>query len=188
MTATSILRETAHQIALAPLLFLAGLHVTGRHRGAAWWWLAGAFLVSWVADSAVDLGVDWWLVSVVYPVSQAAIVGAVLLDRSDAIRLALVLSVVGMVSVLWRGVSGPDVLLRTVAWGAVVGVAWQYRAIGRTRLALLVYFGVGLVAWYVYVFAPSWWTWGGYQAVRALGIGAFCWASLSVTPQLRAVR
>lgn len=183
---------------LLPLAWLVGLRAAKQQRGAAWWWLAGALGVSWLADTAATW-VNADLVGNLYPISQSALVGAVLLDREDAKRLVIVLGAVGVVAVTWRGPLGVDVLLSTVANGAAAGIAWKYRAIGRVRLSLLIYFGGAGLVWLVYgarigycaklipcLYDPATINlWMFYQAVRALGIGAFCWASLSVTPKFR---
>lgn len=169
-------------MALVPLVWLGGLHWRGHRRGTEWWWLAGVFAVSWFADTAAHW-VNPDLVGNVYPVSQAALVGFVFLTRRDAMRLLAVLLVVGLLAVLWRGPLGVDVMLRTVAWGAVAGIVYD-RPIGRLRIALLVAFGLGLVTWYGYALWPGWWSYGVYQATRAGGIALFCWAAMRPGPSL----
>src|SRR5947208_264158 len=109
------LPEIAHQMSLLPLLWLALLHARGVHRDAAWWWIAGAFGVSWLADTAAHW-VSPWMVSAVYPVSQSAIIGAVLLGRRDAMAFLGALVCMALLSLFWEGVNGPMILLRTVAW------------------------------------------------------------------------
>jgi hypothetical protein len=156
-----------------------------QRRDAAWYWLAGAFFVSWIADSFALAGIEPWLMSLVYPVSQAAIVGAVLLEREDAALFVLALVIVGILAVLWKGVGTPDVLVHTVAWGSIVCVAFDRDALGKLRLALIVAFGFGLVAWLGYTLTPGWPSWLAYQGVRALGIGTFCWAAAKPGPTFR---
>jgi hypothetical protein len=187
VTIARVVSELAAEMGLIPLVFLAVRQVRGQRAGAAWWWLALAFAVSWLADTAA-LFVDPDLVGNLYPVTQAALVGAVLLDRLDAMRLAVALVIVGVVAVLWHGPLGIDVLLRTVAWGSVAWIAWERPALGRLRDCLVVAFGAGLVAWWWYAFAPGWWSWGVYQGVRLLGILLFCGAAARPAPQLRVVR
>jgi hypothetical protein len=178
--------ELAHQLALVPLLFLLVLRMRGQRRDVAWWWLAGAFFVSWLADSAAHV-VDPWLMSLVYPVSQAAIVGAVLLERDDAVVFVIALVTIGVGAVLWRGVGTPDVLVHTVAWASVALIVFDRDALGRLRTALLVAFGLGLLAWLGYTIRPGWTLWLCYQGVRALGIALFCRAAWKPVPQLRVV-
>lgn len=173
------------QIGLVPLACLAVLAMRRQRRDAAWWYLAGAFFVSWIADAFALAGVEPWLMSLVYPVSQAALVGAVLLERRQAMAFVGALVTVGLVAVLWLGVDQPDVLVRTVAWLGVALIAYERDALGRLRMALLVAFGVGWLAWAGYAVRPSWSTWLAYQGVRALGVGTFCWAAWKPTPRLR---
>lgn len=156
------------------LLPLAWCLVRGERR-QAWWWIAGSFAVSWLADTAAHWG-NPWPPAAVYPVSQAAIVGMVLLERWQAMLLATVLAVVGIVGVLWEGVLGPTVFLQTVAAGAVVWIVWP-RPLGRLRVTLLTAFGGTALAWIGYVLMPGWTSWGAYQGVRAVSIALFCWAS-----------
>lgn len=179
--------EVAHQMALVPMLWLGAMRLRGHRRGVEWWWLAGIFLVSWLADTAADLAPQARVaVSVVYPLSQTALVGLVLfLERREALWMTAALAAVAVVAVLWRGVSSPDVFFRTVAWGTAVGIVVNRWHLGRLRLALLVAFGVGLLCWWAYALRPGWWSWSIYQSVRALGIGLFCWAALKPGPSLR---
>jgi hypothetical protein len=178
----------AYAVGAAPLAWLVMLAMRGERRDAAWWWLAGAFFVSFVADSVALAGVEPWLMSLVYPVSQAAIVGAVLLEREDAALFVCGLVTVGIVAVLWRGVGTPDVLVHTVAWASIGVIAFDRDALGRLRLALVVAFGFGWMAWLGYTLSPGYLTWLCYQGVRALGIGTFCWAASNPAPQLRVLR
>lgn len=169
-----VVSELAAEMGLVPLVWLVWLRFRGRQSGIAWWWLATAFVVSWLADTAA-LWVNPDLVGNLYPITQAALVGAVLLDRLEAAQFAVGLGLVAIVAVLWRGPLGIDVLLRTVAWGGVGGLAWQTPA--RVRTSLLVTFGLGLLAWWGYALDPSWPTWLLYQATRAGGIVLFCMAA-----------
>lgn len=169
----------AYAMGLLPLVWLIGrLWLKGHEAADHFWWLALAYAVSFVADSATLAGVKW-VPSIVYPISQAGIIGAVLLDRDKALLFVTVLIGAGVLAVATNGVQGPDVLLRTVAWLGVAGIAYQYRAVGRLRSALLVSFGLGWVMWMGYVVAPGWTTWLAYQGVRALGLALFCYAAYS---------
>lgn len=175
----------AYSLGVIPLAWLAWLAARWHRRDAAWWWLGGAFFVSFIADSFALAGVEPWLMSLVYPVSQAAIVGAVLLEREDAGLFVLALVTMGIVAVLWRGVGTPDVVVHTVAWGSIAVVALDRAALGRLRLALIVAFGFGWIAWIGYTITPGWTSWICYQGLRALGIGCFCWAASRPAPRLR---
>jgi hypothetical protein len=187
MSLARIISEIAAEMGLVPLAWLVWLRHRGRNPGLAWWWLAAAFFVSWLADTAA-LFVDPDLVGNLYPLTQAALVGAVLLDRLEAVEFAFALTVVAFVAVAWHGPLGIDVLLRTVAWGSVAVLAWRYQALWRLRDALVVSFGFGLLAWWWYALAPGWPSWLTYQAVRALGIALFCVAASSPAPKLSVAR
>lgn len=169
-------------MALLPALWLA----LRMDRRTEWWWLAGAFGVSWLADLAALFSHAPWLISTVYPVSQAAIVIAVLADREEALVYTWLLVLVGIVSVLAEGVTGPTLLLETVAAASVVSVVWPL-PLGKLRICLLVAFGGGLLAWIGYVIAPGWTSWLVYQSVRAVSLLLFCWASWKPHPMLRVV-
>lgn len=140
-----------------------------------WWWLAAAFGVSWIADGAALYHSDPWLPVAIYPVSQAGIIVALLAARREAQALIGLLMLAGFVTILWEGVTGPTLFLDAIAAGVVVSVVWSQP---KPLRALLLYaFGVGLLAWVGYTLSPGWLSWGLYQAVRAVSVGMFCWAS-----------
>ncbi len=187
--------EIFHQMGLLPFAWMLGLRSRGVLRGRAWWVMSFALGVSWVADWIPHLASPW-LASVVFPVSQASGIALVLLDRDDAMTFTMALMAAGIASVTFFGVDGPDVLLSTVAMLGVAGIALKYRAIGRVRLALLVYFGGGQLAWLALsawilhchkipscLASPTGMEFGyQYQTMRAVGILVFCWAALSPKP------
>ena len=156
-------------MALIPLLWV-GWHQETRRE---WWWVAVVFGISWLADSA-----SHWTapatVSAVYPVSQAALLTAVLVQRDWAGAYLFALTALALLVVM---ANLPSLLLRTTAWGSVSLLAVRQPGLGRLRIVLLVAFGGGLLAWIGYCWHPAWLTWGLYQGVRALSIGLFCWAS-----------
>lgn len=166
--------EIAHHMALLPLLWLAVLWMVEQKRDPALWWLSGAFAVSWIADTAAHW-VNPWLISAVYPVSQAAIVAAVLLKRDDALVFLFSITVIGIISITFQELQQPNVL-RSASWAAIVGIVYPL-PLGRLRSALMVTFGIGLAAWILYAAFPGWPTWIAYQGVRATGIVLFCWAA-----------
>jgi hypothetical protein len=184
-----VIFEAAYLMGLIPVVWLGWCRVRGRPVGAEWWWLAGAYGVSVLADTASRfLPVEArWVVSLVYPVSQSAVIGAVLLDRRDAMTLVVVLVVIALAAALVEHVHGPDVLVRTVAWGAVVGIAYDRPALGSLRRALLVSFGLGWVAWLAYAAWPGWSSWGAYQFVRLAGLLLFA-AACCASPHWKVVR
>lgn len=179
--------EVAHWMGLVPLLWLAFLHFRGSPHGVEWWWLALVFGVSWIADTAAHFS-NPWVMSKVYPLSQAAIVGLVLLSRRGALSLIVTLVLVGVLDVLWVGVGDFDILLRTVAWLSVAGIVYQLPQLARLRISLLVAFGIGWWCWMIYAIAPGWPSWIAYQLTRFIGILLFCWAATSPLPHFKLSR
>jgi hypothetical protein len=167
-------------MALIPALYLGWLRVRKRPRELAWWWLAAAFFVSWIADSAADLLPQsaGWVPSLVYPVAQTAIVGAVLLPKKAATVLLWLLAGFGVLAALWQATPGPDLLLRAAAWLTIVGIVWYRDDLPyRLRLCFLMYFGVGLAMWMVHLEWLVVATWYPYQLARLAGLLLFCWAA-----------
>lgn len=175
---------------VVPLLVVLWLRLTGQKRDGGWLWVALAFAVSTLADlGALLLPKDGrWPVSIVYPVSQAGLVLAALLPRREALIAIAVLVVSGAIACLWRGVEGPDVALRSVAFLAVAGVVfnrWDLPVF--LQPALLTYFALGWCSWLLhahYLVLP---TWGLYQSVRLAGLTLFCVAAYRSSPRLRLV-
>lgn len=158
-------------MALLPVAWLGVLATTGRQRGALWWTVGLAFSLSWVADTAAHW-LDPWLVSRVYPLAQALVVGVVLLPAD---RLWRLLGVLALTAVLTLSTTGPDVLAHTVAWTGIVAIVWPPTDAVR-RMTAFTFVGLWL-GWVAYTIAPTWATWGVYQGLRAVGLGMFCWAS-----------
>jgi len=184
-----VIFEAAHALGIVPLLWLLWLKFRLEHRDAALWWLAAAFAVSFLADSLAHL-LNVNVAINTYPLMQAALIGLVLLDRAEALKLFGVLTAVALaVPVIQR----PDEIehfLSTVASLSVAGIAFRYRSLpARLRLSLLVTFGLGWVAWDLwYAFAPGWGSWLGYQGTRLVGTLLFCWAALRPGPSLGVAR
>lgn len=174
--------EVAHWMGLIPVIWLAGI----RSHDRAHWWIGAAFAVSWIADSAAHW-VDPMMLSIVYPISQSALIGAVLMTRSEAWLFLAVLLIFGMLTLWFNGVGHPELLLRSVAWGIVTYTAYQRPQLGLLGTSLILYFGFGLIAWGVYVLSPGWWTWGAYQWIRAMGVSLFCLSATYINPRLRIV-
>lgn len=158
---------------LVPLVWLACLRLTGIKRDAAWWWVAAALSISWIADWTIHIGVSPWLASAVYPVTQAALIGAVFLPRRDAQSFVAVLVLVGLMAVLWNGTDGPDRFLHTVAWLSVVGIVGHRPS--PLRPVVPIAFACLWLAWLGYALAPGWPSWLLFQGVRLGGLVAFCW-------------
>ena len=164
--------EVAHAVGAVPIAVLVALRVRGVRRASAWWILAAAFAVSFVADSLAHW-VSPPLISQVYPVTQAGLFALVLAPASVAVPVVgLALAAAGA-SITWREAAGLDLLLHAVAWGSTALLAWRYVVPGALRTALLVGFGGGLVAWAGFVLDPGWFWWLAYQVTRALAAGWF---------------
>lgn len=174
--------EIARWAGLAPLGWLLALHVAGRTRTVSVWWLASGFAVSWVADSIVlALPRDHpagWMISAIYPATQASIMGAAIIYRRErAVLFAILAHAAACASILLHGVEGPEYASRILAWGTIAVVAWNFWQLGTLRLALLVYFGAGLLAWIVHTEWLIVATWYPYQLARVVGIALFCLAA-----------
>ena len=183
--------EVAHQMALVPLAFLLWRRVRGASVDGAWWALACAFAVSWVADTVSDLipAQSRWIVSLAYPIVQTAIVGAVLLPREFAIFLVGVLSSAAIAVGIFMGVNGPDGVFRTIAWLIIVAILLVRRDLpARLRVALGVYFGLGWATWLIHVVWLVVLTWYPYQGARALGLLLFSWAAVAPATRIQRVQ
>lgn len=195
----NVIFEVAYLIGLAPLAWLGVL--TWRRSDPpdpSCWWLALAFAVSFLADTASRFlpAADRFTVSLLYPLTQAGLVGLVFLSRRDALVLVVALTLVSLGAVAWQGVGHPDILVHTACWGAAAGVVatralpagynrWIFQ---RLRTPLLVYFAIGWLCWVGYLIWPGWTSWGLYQSTRAVGIGMFCAACLATAPRLSVSR
>lgn len=167
---------------LFPLALLLYLHQRGESRNIAYWWIAGAYAVSWVADWLADL-LPVQIPSLVYPIVQSAIVGAVLLSAPDG--RVFVWALCGLALVAIGFLPDLDVLLRTVAWLVISVAAWRAQTIGLTRAALLVTFGAGLIGWYAFLILQSVPSWYGYHLCWAVGVLLYCGAIWSPSNVLR---
>lgn len=168
-------------LGLLPLVF-----VWAKNAPKAFWWLAGAFAVSWLADAVTFFTVQPWWTSRVYVVSQSALVCAVFLSRPQALGLLVVLVCGGLCAIMLEP-KGPEIPLHLVAWGLAAGIA-EDEAPQPLKRALLAYFGLGSLVWLFYValgLQHSWWL--AYQGTRVVGISLFGYACWKPQPRLRAV-
>lgn len=177
-----LLAEVTHHMALLPLLWLIVLAYYGQRRSAAAWGIGLVLGVSWLADTLAHW-VDPWLVSTIYPLVQAILLAVVLLPLPAARRFVGTVLTVGGLTLLIRGVERPDTIIHTIAWVGMVLMVWRH--CGRLRLAVLSSFGLGWLGYLGYAVAPSFPTWGVYQAIRAVGLGVFCWATAPVRFSVR---
>ena len=168
---------------LLPALAVLGASARARRLPSAWWWLATAFGISFLADVAGLLRLGF-LSSQVYPVLQAGIFLLVLLSRPAAVAAIGGLLVASGISLSWRGAAGLDLLLHLTAWGAVALAAWTVLAPGWLRWALVVAFGGGAAAWGWYVYAPGLEPWLAYQGTRLAGAVLFAIAAWQASRDL----
>lgn len=169
--------EVAHQMALLPLASVAALRVSGVQPDVAWWWLAAAFAVSWLADTAAHFlpASAGWVPSIVYPVLQTGLIVAVLMPRSLAWLVMGGLVALGLAAAVHVSASGPDVVLRSAADGMIVLVALLRVALPvALRASLLVTFGLGWLAWLAFSRHPALSAWYLYQCCRLAGLLLFC--------------
>lgn len=184
--------NVAWNTALIPLAWLLVRAWRGKSIDAAWWWLAAAFGVSWLADAPIDFiphSADW-LPNFLYLVSQTAIIGAVLLPRREqAVSLLAFLVAVGILAAVSFGADKPDAVLHSVAWTSVVLIVLMRPDLpALLRLSLVLGFGVRLLTWLIRVRWPIVATWYPDQLVRLASLLVFCWAATEPTSQLRLVR
>lgn len=168
VTSRHLVEYGAQSIGLLPLAWLS----LRREREAHRWLLASAFAASWVADAVAHQWDAVALLSLVYPVGQAALIGMALLPAREASGFVLTLVLAGIAAVFVHRTGQPDLFLHTVAWGAVCGLAAR-----EMRGALLTYFGLGLLAYYALVVWRTDLAWYAYQSTRLVGVSAFCWAA-----------
>jgi hypothetical protein len=161
----------AHHMSLLPLLWLGVLAYYRQHHSVLWWTFALVLGVSWLADTAAHW-VDPWLVSRIYPLVQALVLGVVLLPLDRLWRLLLVLAGAYVVS---AATAGPDIVTHTIAWTSILVMVWPAADQPRRMMALI--FLGNWLGWIAYTIASGWWSWGLYQGLRAAGLGVFCWAS-----------
>lgn len=166
----------AATLGAVPVLYLSGLRRRGESRRLAWWLVASAFGVSFVADLFNAAG--WHpLAHQVYPVLQAALVALVLLERPAFVGYVALLLFAAILSILWRGAGGYDVILRVVAWGGVSVFAGLSLERGVLRSTLSLGFAGMLVAWAWYTLAPGLGPWAALQLARLGATVGFCVAA-----------
>lgn len=155
----------AHWLGAIPVLWLVGR----REQDVRWWWIGLGYAVSFLADS-----LSHWaphpLIYNAYPLSQAGLILVALTPRF-APRLTIGLTVIGCLSIVTLGV--PNLwALHLAAWGLVAVIGW--RCTEWLRLALVMSFGIGLVAWSLTQLSPGWPAWIAFQSTRLLGTLALC--------------
>lgn len=154
--------ELVHQSELLPLLAV----LVVRPKAWAFWWVAFAFTVSYVADYGTHVGISPFVVSRTYPVLQAICLGVAFLGVAAAERWAVFLFLVAFVlSLVWRS---DTLMLRAFCWLGACAIALE-EAPRDLRRAIVVSFGLGWLAWAVdtnWRVAAAWYA---YHGVWVLG-------------------
>lgn len=145
---------------MLPLLFwhvgllpLAAVAVHGRRLASAWWWLAAAFAVSWVADLAGWLG-QFPLASQTYPLLQGSLFALVLAPRSVALSVVGGLALASGLSLALRSGAGVDVALHVAAMLSTAALAWRNLTPSALRWTLAAGFVALAAAWCAVVLWP----------------------------------
>lgn len=159
-------------VGAVPLAWCASL----RRIEPAWWWMAAAFGVSFVAD-ALSLVVGHTVVSQVYPVAQAALFLAVLVERPAALYWIGGLLAVAGASLAYRLGEGLELPLHAVAWLAVAVTAVLSLRPSLLRNTLGAGFAALTLAWAWFYREPTFAAWGTFQAVRVGVTVAWCVAA-----------
>jgi hypothetical protein len=174
--------EAAHWLGIIPLLCLAVLAWRQERRDRAWWLLAVSFGVSFVADSLAHM-LPREAPSNAYPVLQSALAALVLTDLSTALIVIGLIVIAAVTTAFLQN----DLLLFTVAGLSIASIVWLFRTLPHLlRYSLLIGFGGGVVAWWVYSLDPGWTGWIAFQSTRLIAIVLFCLAALR--PRLAVVR
>lgn len=167
----------AYVAPLGVLSVLLARHAMGYKVAPTMLGIAIALAVSFIPDvSAFFFGYSrQW--THLYPAPQIAIM-MVALTTSKEFRVMAVatLAVLAILSGLSGPWSDPEIIVRVAGGLAVAVVLWGKRGLGRTRAAMLIYFGVGALFQLAYVFTlPNFEAflvaWFGYQVCRFTGIG-----------------
>ena len=159
-----------HHMALAPPL---GLAVSRHRRDAARWLVAGAILVSWLVDwiGVVDHAAAWGATALV-PVLQCGLIYVLLYRPQHAL---LVMALVWLLTTVMVAVGGLDMpWVATVVSGAAIVARLPRR--GWLRWGLIVYFGLGSMAFLALGTVWGYWL---YQSLRAVGIALLTLAMVS---------
>lgn len=151
------------------LVPLAAVALHGSRLPSAWWWLAAAFAVSWVADLAGWLG-GFGLASQTYPLLQGALFALVLAPRPVAMAVIGGLAVASGLSLAVRGGQGVDVALHLAAMLTTAALARRNLAPGVLRWTLGAGCIVQAAAWCVVVARP----------LSVVALDAYGWVRVAV--------
>lgn len=147
--------DTAHWMALAPLLYLIAFR---RDAHPIYWMAAWGFAASWFVDTVAEVTDGSWIATQYLPAFQLGAFGSAM---GAALWFPLGLILLSFVA---------DPVLVTLLGSCVV--IW-YAANHPFRDSMLAYCGFGSVMLLGFVATASIPTWLGYQVARAFGIGFF---------------
>lgn len=151
-----------------------------------------SLLVSVIADSAVDMGVDTWLVTYIYPVFQLGLVAYALIPSKVFRNLFMAgILTASVLSFMQGPLDSPEVVVRVSGALLLTAIVWKQRQLGYMRSAIVVYFGIGSIFRAMF---PLFMTdvtsflvvWYGYQTSRLAGVG-YLLASVFQRPRLKVV-
>lgn len=162
------------------LVPLAAVAVHGRRLPSAWWWLGGAFGVSFLADLAGRFGYGN-VASQTYPVLQAGLFAFVLAPRDVAKWTVAALAAISSTSLWLRGGMGLDVVLHIAAFGSTAFFAYRYLSGGTLRATLALGFGALVYAWGALTLWPTFLAWGVLHTVRLATAVGFALAAHEAT-------
>ena len=171
-----VIQEIMHQVALLPVLTMLVLLKTSRF-GPRQWLLANALAVSWIMDSInfafLDRGAVALILEYGTPLQLALVLGVVVKDRTTLAYLLAGL-IVAVLASMAQGFEAREIVVPVLGGFVVALYAWRSEK-GFTRSGLVVYFGLGALAWIVWSLdannpaRTSLATWYLYQSTRLIG-------------------
>lgn len=186
----------AHQAAVVPVIAMLAL-VWTRSFTRSQWMIAFAFAVSWVADSVHDVLLHNGYQQAV-EVNQVFVpiqLGLMFLAVAQRPRTLLLGLAVATIASAMQPSDGYELVVPVIGGLAVSLYAWHSEP-SLCRMALLVYFGAGSIAWAVFAFTATeasttvLVSWYAYQVMRLVGLSLMTASVVfrPARPHLRLVR
>lgn len=183
-----VIQEVMHQIGLLPLGLMV-LLLRSRSFGTVHWLVASALALSWIADSATSYFMQRGyepmavMMQLLMPVQILMVLVAVVKPPTTVFVLGLGLVLMTVVSAL-QGREIYELVIPVVGGTVVAWYAWRAQ-LGLLSRGLMVYFGVGALAWMLLALAATalptlaLWGWYGYQLSRLTGLLMIGWVVVS---------